>query len=204
MAIAVAVVATRGLHGRRGPLAGAARSPAATTSREPDPCLGETLRPQAVGRVREHRERRRLARRRAARRGRAAHRRRELRRRRHAPSSTRRRASARSRARSAAADFEAALTRDPPPPGPRPRAPDSIAGEYVLKPRSACLGATLAIEGSGPDVRAGPRRDASSGASSTRTARSPARPSAPTARRPSIEGEGGRPHHHADGRRGPA
>jgi Kef-type K+ transport system membrane component KefB len=48
--------------------------------------------------------------------------------------------------------FEAALTRDPPAPGPRPRAPDSIAGEYVLKPRSPCLGAKLAIEGSGSDV----------------------------------------------------
>ena len=47
--------------------------------------------------------------------------------------------------------LKAALTRDPPPPGPRPRAPDSIAGDYVLKPRSACLGAKLAIEGGGPD-----------------------------------------------------
>lgn len=47
--------------------------------------------------------------------------------------------------------IEAALTRDPPPPGPRPRAPESIAGEYVLKPRSDCLGANLEIEGSGPE-----------------------------------------------------
>jgi Kef-type K+ transport system membrane component KefB len=48
-------------------------------------------------------------------------------------------------------DFQAALTRDPPPPGPRPRAPDSIAGEYVIKPRSACIGANMEIEGSGPE-----------------------------------------------------
>jgi Kef-type K+ transport system membrane component KefB/nucleotide-binding universal stress UspA family protein len=47
--------------------------------------------------------------------------------------------------------LEAALTRDPPPPGPRPRAPDSIAGDYVLKPRSACLGAKMSIEGDGPE-----------------------------------------------------
>ena len=47
--------------------------------------------------------------------------------------------------------IEAALTRDPPPPGPRPRAPDSIAGDYVLKPRSACLGAKMSIEGDGPE-----------------------------------------------------
>ena len=54
--------------------------------------------------------------------------------------------------------LEAALTRDPPPPGPRPRAPDSIAGDYVLKPRSACLGAKMSVEGSGPEyelVRSG-------------------------------------------------
>ena len=54
--------------------------------------------------------------------------------------------------------LQAALTRDPPPPGPRPRAPDSIAGDYVLKPRSACLGAKMSIEGSGPEyelVRSG-------------------------------------------------
>ena len=49
--------------------------------------------------------------------------------------------------------FEAALTRDPPAPGPRPRAPDSITGEYVLTPRSPCLGAKLAIEeSSGSEV----------------------------------------------------
>ena len=48
--------------------------------------------------------------------------------------------------------IEAALTRDPPPAGPRPRAPDSIDGDYVLKPRSPCLGAKLAIEGSGSEV----------------------------------------------------
>jgi hypothetical protein len=48
-------------------------------------------------------------------------------------------------------EFQAALTRDPPPPGPRPRAPDSIAGEYLIKPRSACLGARMEIEGSGPE-----------------------------------------------------
>ena len=54
--------------------------------------------------------------------------------------------------------LQAALTRDPPPPGPRPRAPDSIAGDYVLKPRSACLGAKMSVEGSGPEyelVRSG-------------------------------------------------
>ena len=54
--------------------------------------------------------------------------------------------------------LEATLARDPPPPGPRPRAPDSIAGDYVLKPRSACIGAKFAIEGSGPEyelVRSG-------------------------------------------------
>src|SRR5215210_4578591 len=49
--------------------------------------------------------------------------------------------------------IEGKLTRDPPPPGPRPRAPDSIEGDYVLKPRSACLGAKLSMEGSGSDVR---------------------------------------------------
>jgi Kef-type K+ transport system membrane component KefB len=48
-------------------------------------------------------------------------------------------------------DVQAALVRDPPPPGPRPRAPDSIAGDYVIKPRSACLGAKMAIEGDGPE-----------------------------------------------------
>ena len=48
--------------------------------------------------------------------------------------------------------IQAELTRDPPAPGPRPRAPDSIAGDYELKPRSACLGAKLAIEGSGSEV----------------------------------------------------
>lgn len=47
--------------------------------------------------------------------------------------------------------LDATLARDPPPPGPRPRAPDSIAGDYVLKPRSACLGQKLSIEGDGPE-----------------------------------------------------
>jgi Kef-type K+ transport system membrane component KefB/nucleotide-binding universal stress UspA family protein len=47
----------------------------------------------------------------------------------------------------------AELTRDPPQAGvPRPRAPDSIEGEYELLPRSPCLGAELAIEGSGSEV----------------------------------------------------
>ena len=55
--------------------------------------------------------------------------------------------------------LKAALTRDPPPPGPRPRAPGSIAGDYVLKPPSPCLGSKLTIEGSGPRLRARARRD---------------------------------------------
>ncbi len=46
--------------------------------------------------------------------------------------------------------FEAELTRDPPRPGPRPRAPSSIEGEYELVPRLPCLGPELVIEGSGP------------------------------------------------------
>jgi Kef-type K+ transport system membrane component KefB len=47
----------------------------------------------------------------------------------------------------------AELKRDPPAPGtPRPRAPGSIDGEYTLAPRSSCLGARLAIEGSGSEV----------------------------------------------------
>ena len=48
--------------------------------------------------------------------------------------------------------IQAELTRDPPPPGPRPRAPGSIAGEYRVEPRSACVGARMAIEGSGSEV----------------------------------------------------
>ena len=46
----------------------------------------------------------------------------------------------------------AELTRDPPPPGPRPQAPRSIVGEYKIKPRSACLGAAIAIEGDRSEV----------------------------------------------------
>jgi Kef-type K+ transport system membrane component KefB len=49
-------------------------------------------------------------------------------------------------------EFEAALTRDPPRAGPRPRVPGSIEGEYRLNPRSACLGPELGIEGSGAEV----------------------------------------------------
>jgi Kef-type K+ transport system membrane component KefB/nucleotide-binding universal stress UspA family protein len=48
--------------------------------------------------------------------------------------------------------FEAEQARDAPPPGPRPRAPDSIEGEYDLTPRLQCLGASLAVEGSGSEV----------------------------------------------------
>ena len=48
--------------------------------------------------------------------------------------------------------IEAELVRDPPPPGPRPRAPGKIVGEYKVKPRSACLGARISIEGSRSDV----------------------------------------------------
>ncbi|MGH2802941.1 MAG: cation:proton antiporter, partial [Thermoleophilaceae bacterium] len=49
--------------------------------------------------------------------------------------------------------ISAELTRDPPAAGvPRARAPDSIAGEYDLTPRSPCLGADLAVEGSGSEV----------------------------------------------------
>ena len=45
------------------------------------------------------------------------------------------------------------LKRDPPRAGvPRPRAPDSIEGEYELTPRLPCLGTKLAIEGSGSEV----------------------------------------------------
>jgi len=48
--------------------------------------------------------------------------------------------------------FEGELVRDPPPPGPRPSAPRKIVGEYKVKPRSACLGARISIEGSRSDV----------------------------------------------------
>src|SRR5687767_6190024 len=49
--------------------------------------------------------------------------------------------------------FEAELTRDPPRAGvPRPRSPGSVEGEYELTPRLPCLGAALAIEGSGSEV----------------------------------------------------
>ncbi|MEK6328018.1 MAG: cation:proton antiporter [Actinomycetota bacterium] len=54
--------------------------------------------------------------------------------------------------------FESTLTGDPPPPGAKvERAPDSVAGEYALSPRSACLGGKLEIEekGSGFEVTGG-------------------------------------------------
>jgi hypothetical protein len=56
-------------------------------------------------------------------------------------------------------DFQAALTRDPPPPGPRPRAPDSIAGDYLVKPRSGPAPSTTS-----------PAATRSSAPSTTRTA----------------------------------
>ena len=46
--------------------------------------------------------------------------------------------------------FEATVTGDPPAPGAKvERAPDSVAGEYSLSPRSDCLGGRLEIEESG-------------------------------------------------------
>jgi Kef-type K+ transport system membrane component KefB len=48
--------------------------------------------------------------------------------------------------------IQAELVRDPPPPGPRPRAPGSAVGEYRVKPRSACLGARIALEGSDSEL----------------------------------------------------
>lgn len=49
-------------------------------------------------------------------------------------------------------EFNAELKREVPAAGtPKPRSPDSIAAEnYKLTPRSACLGAKIAIEGGGP------------------------------------------------------
>jgi hypothetical protein len=49
-------------------------------------------------------------------------------------------------------EFEAELKRDVPAAGtPKPRSPDSLAAEnYKLTPRSACLGAKIAIEGDDP------------------------------------------------------
>ena len=200
MAIAVAVVATvvfsagQDLHPRR-------RSRAATTWRTGHLPRGQ-VRPQAVGRVREHRERRRLARGKprvdngrltgdvSCVEGGSE------------PSSTRTAASGRSTGTIGGRPLQAALTRDPPPPGPRPRAPDSIAGDYVIKPRSACLGAKMAIEGSGPEYELVRERNDARAPSTTRRARSRARRNCADGSK-EHRGQGGRPHDHADGRRGP-
>jgi Kef-type K+ transport system membrane component KefB/nucleotide-binding universal stress UspA family protein len=44
-------------------------------------------------------------------------------------------------------EISAVLERDPPPPGSqRPLIPDEVAGEYLLSPRSECLGGEVALE----------------------------------------------------------
>jgi Kef-type K+ transport system membrane component KefB len=51
------------------------------------------------------------------------------------------------------APVRATFAREPPDPGAqRPRAPGSVAGDYKLVPRSACLGGRIALDGSGSGV----------------------------------------------------
>jgi Kef-type K+ transport system membrane component KefB len=57
-------------------------------------------------------------------------------------------------------EVDAVLERDPPAPGAqKPRAPNDIAGEYLLAPESLCLGGKVELEGEAPryELHAGDR-----------------------------------------------